>query len=66
MPELHPSDVVTMIDDKPADDWLEPIREHIGQSNQAALDRTAWLRPFLFPRRFTIEARMTAGKCQSI
>ncbi|MBB3455031.1 carboxyl-terminal processing protease [Rhizobium sp. BK313] len=54
MPELHPSDVVTMIDDKPADDWLEPIREHIGPSSQTALDRATWLRPFLFPRHFTI------------
>ncbi len=54
MPELHPGDVVAMVDGKPVDDWLESVREHIGQSSRTALDRMTWLRSFLFPRRFTI------------
>lgn len=55
LPGLHPADVIVMADNKPVDDWLKPVRENIGQSNLAALDRTTWLRPFLFPSRFTIE-----------
>lgn len=54
LPDLHPADVIITADDKPIDDWLEPLREKLGQSSLAALDRTTWLRPFLFPLRFTI------------
>ncbi|TWB53080.1 carboxyl-terminal processing protease [Rhizobium sp. ERR 922] len=52
--ELHPGDVVTVVDGKPVDGWLETVREYIGQSSLAALDWMTWLRPFLLPRRFTI------------
>ncbi len=52
--ELHPGDVVTAVDGKPVDQWLEDVREHIGQSSLAALDWMTWLRPFLLPQRFTI------------
>jgi carboxyl-terminal processing protease len=54
MSELAPGDIVTTVDGKPVDEWLKPIREHIGQSSQTALDRATWLRVFLFPRHFTI------------
>ncbi|AGB72714.1 MULTISPECIES: S41 family peptidase [Rhizobium] len=52
--ELHPGDVVTEVDGKPVNAWLEAVREHIGQSSLAALDWMTWLRPFLLPRHFTI------------
>ncbi|EJK87320.1 MULTISPECIES: S41 family peptidase [Rhizobium] len=52
--ELYPGDVVTMVDGKPIDEWLEAVREHIGQSSLAALDWMTWLRPFLLPQRFTL------------
>ncbi len=52
--ELHPGDVVTAVDGKPVDEWLEAVREHIGQSSLAALDWMTWLRPFLLPHRFAI------------
>lgn len=52
--ELNPGDVVTTVDGKPIDEWLEAVREHIGQSSLAALDWMTWLRPFLLPQRFTI------------
>ncbi|OMP69381.1 peptidase S41 [Agrobacterium tumefaciens] len=51
---LRPADVIIMADDKPVDDWLKPVRDNIGQSNLTALDRTTWLRPFLFPSSFTL------------
>ncbi len=51
---LHPGDVVTTVDGKLVDEWLEVVREHIGQSSLAALDWMTWLRPFLLPERFTI------------
>jgi len=51
---LHPGEVVTTADGKPVDQWLEAVREHIGQSSLAALDWMTWLRPFLLPQRFTI------------
>jgi carboxyl-terminal processing protease len=54
MVQLHPGDVVTEVDGKPVDTWLEQVRAHIGQSSLAALDRMTWLRPFLLPQRFTI------------
>ncbi|MEZ2218720.1 S41 family peptidase [Rhizobium sp. RCC_161_2] len=54
MSELAPGDVVTTVDGKPIDEWLKPIREHIGQSSQTALDRATWRRLFLFPKHFTI------------
>ncbi|WP_368517880.1 S41 family peptidase [Rhizobium sp.] len=52
--ELNPGDVVTTVDGKPVDQWLEAVREHIGQSSLAALDWMTWLRPFLLPQRFAI------------
>ncbi|MGM4986521.1 S41 family peptidase [Rhizobium sp. 11_C7_N12_5] len=52
--ELHPGDVVTVVDGKPVCEWLEPVREHIGQSSLAALDWMTWLRSFLLPQRFTL------------
>ncbi|NRP85262.1 Tail-specific protease [Ensifer adhaerens] len=54
MAELQPGDVVTAIDGKPVAEWLEAVREHIGQSSLAALDWMTWLRPFLLPQRFTL------------
>jgi len=55
MAKLHPGDVVTMVDGKPVDKWLEAVREHIGQSSLTALDWMTWLRPFLLPQRFTLD-----------
>lgn len=52
--ELHPGDVVTMVDGKPVYEWLEAVREHIGQSSLAALDWMTWLRPFLLPQHFIL------------
>ncbi len=54
MVQLRPGQVITEVDAKPVDAWLEAVREHIGQSSLAALDRMTWLRPFLLPQRFTI------------
>ncbi|MBN8950492.1 MULTISPECIES: S41 family peptidase [unclassified Rhizobium] len=54
MAELSPGDVVTIVDGRPVDEWLESAREHIGQSSIAALDWMTWLRPYLLPQRFTV------------
>jgi len=52
LPQLHRGDAVVEVDRNSVSDWLEAVREQIGQSSLAALDWMTWLRPFLLPAMF--------------
>ncbi|WP_337269142.1 S41 family peptidase [Oryzifoliimicrobium ureilyticus] len=54
LPELQPADVIVTVDDKAVDDWLEAVREYIGQSSLSAVDRVIWAHSLLFPRQFVL------------
>lgn len=55
IPELSPGDVITTIDDVPIDQWLEPTRAIVAQSDARAKDRVLLIQGrAMWPQRFRL------------